>query len=752
MKRAPAELYTNVMNEVTFLIESLGEKTDDKEVLEQQNQAKKKLNGVYKELQSSLEHLEKNAEWDVFTIAFYGETNAGKSTLIETLRILLSEPTKIAERKKYLSCSQAINHSENRLRKFEEGLSQINISFQIKAEQVNEKLENAVSQIRKFIAESELEHWKVDILDPLIYEKRRSSLYNFILSFFNPMYEQKEMIKAKECIVQLETEISNTKQALDQTQQELIEINEKWQKKIEVVSLNISELQEILSNEDREILKYTDGKIVGDGRSDYTQTVEEYTFRYEDQHFAILDLPGIEGREEIVINEINDAVERAHAVFYISGKSAPPQNGDEKSEGTIEKIKRHLSQHTEVYFIYNKRVKNPRQLKEVLISEDEKMALKEVDDVLKKVLSDQYEGHKVLSAYPALLSVGNFWKDKFFKNQEKFIEQMGSLEIILEESSVKDFSDWLRTTLVDEAKSKIIKSNYRKISVAIGHAQENISEIQQQFNCLEKELKLNEKYTNRKLNEESNTLIQNLDNEAIKIVGNFKNRLRKIMYAEIDKEINQDSFKAIFVQERDIAIEESRERLEDGMKAVLKEFEEEINEIVSKNQRYTAELMKSFECSTEFDFDFEPIFNIKNSGNITGTISSLIIGVTGVIVSLSNPVGWVIIALSVAGMIISVGKNILGFFNHGYRSSQQKKATDENIEKMANQLSESIRENIKNVHDPLMEGIVKIKDKLSFKTKYVNGMNQLFQEAERKLKILSWEIEQEGMVKPNGND
>lgn len=63
---------------------------------------------------------------------------------------------------------------------------------------------------------------------------------------------------------------------------------------------------------------------------------------------------------------------------------------------------------------------------------------------------------------------------------------MGSLEIILEESSVKDFSDWLRTTLVDEAKSKIIKSNYRKISVAIGHAQENISEIQQQFNCLEK--------------------------------------------------------------------------------------------------------------------------------------------------------------------------------------------------------------------------------------------------------------------------
>ena len=748
MKRAPAELYTNVMNEVTFLIESLGEKTDDKEVLEQQNQAKKKLNGVYKELQSSLEHLEKNAEWDVFTIAFYGETNAGKSTLIETLRILLSEPTKIAERKKYLSCSQAINHSENRLRKFEEGLSQINISFQIKAEQVNEKLENAVSQIRKFIAESELEHWKVDILDPLIYEKRRSSLYNFILSFFNPMYEQKEMIKAKECIVQLETEISNTKQALDQTQQELIEINEKWQKKIEVVSLNISELQEILSNEDREILKYTDGKIVGDGRSDYTQTVEEYTFRYEDQHFAILDLPGIEGREEIVINEINDAVERAHAVFYISGKSAPPQNGDEKSEGTIEKIKRHLSQHTEVYFIYNKRVKNPRQLKEVLISEDEKMALKEVDDVLKKVLSDQYEGHKVLSAYPALLSVGNFWKDKFLKNQEKFFEQLGSTEKVLEDSSIKDFSEWLRTSLVYESKSKIIRSNYRKISVAISHTKENISEIQKQFNSLEKKLTLNEKYTNRKLDEESELLIQNLNNEAIKIIGKFKNRLRKQMYNEIEKKIDKDSFKITFEKEINIAKEETEKQLEVGVKVVLKEFELAIKEIVSKEQRYTDGLLKAFDESTKFDFEFESTLNIKNGGSIPKTITSLGIGVLGIIAA-SNPF---FIALAVLSMIINVGKDVMGFFNHEYRASQQRKAVDENIEEMATQLSKSVHENFKKAFDPLTKGIKEIKENLSLKSKYVNTMNQVFQGAERKLQILSWEIELEGMDRPNGND
>lgn len=752
MKMAPTELYTTVMNEVTYLIESLGERTDDKEVLEQQNQAKKKLAGVYKEIQTSIEHLEKNSEWSVFTIAFYGETNAGKSTLIETLRILLSEPTKAEERKMFSNASKSIGQSETILRQVEEDVKQNNIIFGKNVVQINEKLETTVSQKKMLIAESKLEHWKVDVLEALIFKKRRSSFNYYIKSFFNHMYEQKEMIKAKEKIVILETKISITNQDLDKIHLELDETNEEWHKINEIDSLKISKLQESLSNESSEILKYTDGKIVGDGRSDYTQTVGKYTFRYGNQNFAILDLPGIEGREEIVMNEINDAVERAHAVFYISGKSAPPQNGDEKSEGTIEKMKRHLTQHSEVYFIYNMRVKNPRQLKKTLIGEDEKVALKEVDDVLNKVLPDQYVGHKVLSAYPALLSVGNFWNDKFCKNQEKFIEHLGSNENILAASNVKDFSDWLRTTLVDESKSKIIKSNYRKISVVIGHAQENISEIQKQFTSLGKKLKLNGKSTNRKLAGESNMLMQNLDNEAIKIIGNFKNRLRKKMYAEIDKEIDKDSFKVIFEKEKDIAIEETRQQLEEGMKEILKGFEEAIQEIVSKNERYTAELLQSFDSSAKFDFEFEPIVNIKSSGSIAGTIVSLVSGVAGVIMSLSNPIGWIVIALAVVGVIISVGKNILSFFNYGYRASQQKKATDENIEIMASQLSGSIRENIKKAHEPLMEGIEEVKDNLNFKIKYVNSMNQIFQEAQRKLKILSWEIEQEGMDGLNGNN
>ncbi len=42
-----------------------------------------------------LESLKNNEEWENFTIAFYGETGAGKSTLIECLRLFFKERSKM---------------------------------------------------------------------------------------------------------------------------------------------------------------------------------------------------------------------------------------------------------------------------------------------------------------------------------------------------------------------------------------------------------------------------------------------------------------------------------------------------------------------------------------------------------------------------------------------------------------------------------------------------------------------------------
>lgn len=57
----------------------------------------KKLNDDFKE---EIEKLQASSEWDKFCIAFFGETNAGKSTIIESLRIIYGEEQRILEKEK----------------------------------------------------------------------------------------------------------------------------------------------------------------------------------------------------------------------------------------------------------------------------------------------------------------------------------------------------------------------------------------------------------------------------------------------------------------------------------------------------------------------------------------------------------------------------------------------------------------------------------------------------------------------------
>lgn len=75
-------------------------------------------NVLYKmnqDFKSEIDKLESSSEWDKFCLAFFGETNAGKSTIIESLRIIYDEESRrsrrILQQKEY---SQLLNeHVDN---------------------------------------------------------------------------------------------------------------------------------------------------------------------------------------------------------------------------------------------------------------------------------------------------------------------------------------------------------------------------------------------------------------------------------------------------------------------------------------------------------------------------------------------------------------------------------------------------------------------------------------------------------------
>ncbi|MGT0062963.1 AAA family ATPase [Helicobacter pylori] len=84
-------------------LQSIFKNTDDKdEKLKRFNQeALEVFQKLERESLKELESLKNNEEWENFTIAFYGETGAGKSTLIECLRLFFKEQSKVVQQERF---------------------------------------------------------------------------------------------------------------------------------------------------------------------------------------------------------------------------------------------------------------------------------------------------------------------------------------------------------------------------------------------------------------------------------------------------------------------------------------------------------------------------------------------------------------------------------------------------------------------------------------------------------------------------
>ncbi|MFB1329907.1 GTPase [Helicobacter pylori] len=240
-------------------LQSIFKNTDDKD--ERLKKFNQEALEVFQKLESKslkeLESLKNNEEWENFTIAFYGETGAGKSTLIECLRLFFKEQSKVDQ------------------------------------------------------------------------QERFRQLYS--------------------------NDVKNDRGS----EHALLELK-----------------------------KFQDGATIGDGRSDFTTETKSYTLKHGNKTFTFLDVPGIEGNEKKVIDQISNATQKAHAIFYVTKTPNPSQKGEEGKRGTIEKIQRQLDSQTEVWAIFNKPINSPRALKDGLINENEKGSLKILNKEMKNILGE----------------------------------------------------------------------------------------------------------------------------------------------------------------------------------------------------------------------------------------------------------------------------------------------------------------------------------------------------------------------------
>ena len=752
-KFKPTEIYNFILTKVEELKDYIFKmELSDKEAQEKQEEVKKALDSIVYKLNSNINELKDNSEWDKFTIAFYGETNAGKSTLIETLRILLNEKEKLKDREKYKGIDGCINSLKNErevydnkikesVKKYEQALDSIMKNLkgsEIELDELRESLKNLKKSNEEFQQE-------LNILKEMINEEKRKSIKNFILWLLKRLPEQKNLSTIKDeidkngvKIVEVGASEKIITERIEEINKEISTIESTKNNKINEYDEKIVLLDKKVQNADEEIIQYCDGKIIGDGRSDYTRDVTDYEIEYNGEKFCLLDLPGIEGNEELVLENINKAVKKSHAVFYISASPNPPQNGDKENSGTIEKIKQHLGDQTEVYFLYNKKIKNPKMLKDGLVNEEEEKSLKETDEILSGILDTQYSRNIPLSAYPVFLAIGNCYS-RNEESKRKFLESLNA-ETILSFSKVEKFKNWLTENFVTNTKDKIIRANYKKVYSVIDETTIEIQEQNEILNIMREGLVRNSKNTKKNLESVLTRIKNKYQTELDDSLDEFEHKLRSSIYEKIKGHIDNVEFKnsleSMYKEYNEILSSNLQTRFE----GLNEEFVSEVKKTLEKHNKTREELIKTYSIRYSIEENFD--FNFKFNSGIDKKKLLLSIGsiIAVVITNILNPLGLFIIGAILLEPFYSLFKSIKGIFNKEYRAGQQREKANNKIEEIKKSLKKDIEEKLPEIYQNLNDTIKEIKDSLLDENKKIDKIINTFKNAKNEFYELSLSI------------
>lgn len=676
-------------------------------------------------LETSITELKDNQEWEDFTIAFYGETNAGKSTIIEALRIYFGENKKIEMQNKFRDIFDNYESKNNQLKNLNEEIDKL-----------NEDKNNLIILFQE----------KENLIKSNIKEKESEELIKINSSFFYKILSILNFSSLKKQITKLQYELKNEQNIFEK---ELFSLNENLTKCEQSKNLLKDELIYLESK----LLELEDGQIIGDGQSDFTKSISSYKFLKNEQKFNILDVPGIEGNEKIVIDEIEKAVKKAHAVFYVTSSPTPPQKGDENKKGTLEKIKEHLSNQVEIYTIFNKRITNPIQLNKV-VNDGEIESLKVLDEKMKETLGDNYAGNRYLSARVAFLSLSNCLvpQSKNYNEKEKFIEKF-SKDDLLEKSFFQEFCNFISNSLVQNTKQKIKKSNFNKANSLLIEFINILSElVKNNFKPLEDEILKDTENVKNALENSFNTMKNDIETALKKDLRRFENDTREQIYNYIDTNVSDDSFKIKFEEIRNTNVEILSSTIPTSLKNEVEKFQNKTIEILDNFKRRINNSIHDYSNfnmnlnGNNFILDIDIKSGINKwglAGSIVGSFGSY--GGLAALVGTINPIGFAILSvLAVATVVIGFVKSFFKFFSNDYKKSEQRKAVDENLKKIITEIEKKLSEKTDEIFKELSLNISTINKDLEVVLNHIQKLNNLIYTTKEKLQIESKKIEIEG--------
>lgn len=668
-----------VLNDISKInIQHIELKAKNKEVL---STLKDLRNGFVKDVKK----LDNNAVWDRFTIAFFGETNAGKSTIIESLRISMKEDEKL----KNFALKKSLDFS----------ISELNVKSE---ELIASIIESKKRQTKDLTLQIETIKERAKILEATFW----TNWLNVFRSWFGLL---PIMFFAKK-IKHLSNEITKIELIVPEEDKSVLEL--------------FQEIKE--QNQKKEDLY--DGKIIGTGVPDFTQSCVEYYFNQEEKPFTLIDVPGIEGKESEYETIIMDAVSKAHCVFYVCSAEKLQESG------TVSKIKKYLKEQTEVYFLLNEKKHNynyeDHHTFEAMHPRAEEFKIN-ISKQMQNELGEFYKGCYSLQGLMAFCSKAQIQEEKSnFKFQKKLLDKFGTYENLFSISQLEKVETLIKSQL-NEMERKIINANVQKAICATIDFKSNIQEIRNKeygddfLHKIEKEIKVvKEKNDNvcRQFENELNLSSYRLSNSAV-------SDLQKKIYHLIDNKENNSklnvadakSLLSPFYSDHQKKIkfiakcysnyvfdDLSQNYIDSTQKAVdtfIKNVKENINKMESNIKQITlAKFSGDFDNHTIGNFNTLFSFDFVKIGNVAMSVGGM--AMTGAALGSAFPVVGNVIGAVIGAIVGFVFVGIRWLMDKESPESKAKKQIDEKLPSMKTEIKIKLDGSNKTIIDDCKENVI----------------------------------------------
>jgi hypothetical protein len=684
-------LYHTVLKDIGDLLKRLEIDAKDPRIASAMSQVVNLVTPIHVDLVERIEVLQQHARWDTFTIAFYGETNAGKSTIIETLRILLQERTKAEARAAFHAKQQELGISEAALLALAQSIEESRADLDAQRARGVER--NAQLDADRDALEQESNRLRLAIEA----KRQAASFWQRLAGLFRKSPEQIELVRIEQQRRDLAAVHATERAQLDA------------QLASQETALQSLEARQATAYASLDSLEpFADGQIIGTGRSDYTTQTQGYRFDANGQRFELLDVPGIEGKEAGVIKSILGAVKAAHAVFYVTGKAAAPQTGDDNGHGTLEKIREHLGDQSEVWSIFNKRITNPVQLeKDDLLNPGERKSLAVLDETMREHLGNNYQRYIALSAQPAFLAVADCLMpmSDAVRSREKFLSKADAVTV-LAKSGFQRFVDWLTGQMVTDCDARIRTANVNKVRSVVQTAAGTIALVQREtVGPLVADVKRDWALVSQQLEVAVSALSPALQTHTDAAIRTFETSVRKQIYERIEGGIGNDEVKDILgaVMRREQAKLESA--LPERMEAELVRFQRDVSDMLERFQQRIEELQEAYRS---IDTPSLGGFELNMTFDSGVKYMPLVAALVGGVMMIWNPAGWVTLAIGGVTLVVSIAKALWGLVDSDYKKSQQRKAANENIGRIVGRMEDAVKGSCNDVMEKVKERIDEI--------------------------------------------